>query len=140
MTLQRSCWKIPKAAMTVTDADGTERPLDGDLVIYDASPHFVYAMCATWDRPDIAAAGGKREDLSKPVCKARFLRTTVRRVASDPAEPRIDIRVKSSNILASDDVIDADVPFVLFAGDAAADILSPEMLAEASERIAAENP
>ena len=45
--LQRSCWKIPKSAMIITDPDGAERPLDGDLAIYDESAQFVYALCAT---------------------------------------------------------------------------------------------
>ena len=132
--LQRSCWKIPKSAMT--DADGA--PAFADLVVYDESPQFVYALAAQWDRPDIAAAGGTREDLSKATAHARYLRTTVRRPAANVDDPDEVLRVKASAVETSDEVLEADVPAVLFAGDVAADVVGATALAEAARRIVAE--
>lgn len=128
--LQRSCWKIPRTVM----------PIDGDLVIYDESAQYVYAMAATWDRPDVAAAGGTRESLAQPTRRARFVRTTVRQPAADPADPDAIVRVKASAVRQSDVVVDADVPFVLFAGDEADDVVGQKAMQEAAQRIAAESP
>lgn len=130
----RSCWKIPKAAMV--DADGA--PAFPDLAIYDQSAMFVYAIASAWDQPDVVDAGGKREELSKPLSRARFLRTTVRRVAADPVDPDQVLSVKASAVLQDDDVLEADVPFVLFASDVADDVVGMSALAEASRRIAEE--
>ena len=142
MTLQRSCWKIPKSAMTVVDEDGNTVPAFGDVVVYDESPQFVYVMAAQWERPDIAAAGGTREDLSKSAGRARFVRTTVRRKApgAKAGDPKIVASVKAAAVLAGDTTLDADVPMVLFAGDEPDDVVGAAALTEASARIAAEKP
>ncbi|MHC4715624.1 MAG: hypothetical protein ACYS5V_01525 [Planctomycetota bacterium] len=123
----RSFWKVPKAAMTIT-VDGAERPAFADVVAYDESPQFVYVMAATWDRPDIEAAGGKREDLSKAAARGRYLRTTVRRTVD--GEDVVE-RVKANAVKASDEVLDEDVPLVLFAGDVIDDVVGGDALAEA---------
>ncbi len=133
--LQRSCWKIPKAAMT--DDDGA--PAFADLVTYDESPQFVYGLAAQWERPDIAAAGGVRESLIQPPKRARFLRTTVRRAAADPAEPDVVLRVKASGVRQSDVVLSANDPVVLFAADEADEIIGMPAMQEAARLIAAEN-
>jgi hypothetical protein len=134
--LQRSFWKIPKAAMTA-DVDGVTGPAFAGIVVYDESPQYAYAMADAWERPDIAAVGA-REDLSKATQRGRFLRTTIRRKAAEFGDPDEVLRVKGSNVLAGDDVLDADVPSVLFAGDAADDVIGDAALAEASALIAAE--
>ncbi len=138
MTLQRSCWKIPKSAMTVVDPDGNTVPAFGDVVTYDESPQFAYVLAAQWDRPDLAAAGGTREDLSKSAGRGRFVRTTVLRKAAKAGDPDEVLRVKGSAVLAGDTTLDADAPMVLFAGDVPDDIVGTVALAEASARIAKE--
>lgn len=137
--MQRSFWKIPKAAMTATDADGNAVPAFANVVTYDESPQFAYVMAAQWDRPDLAAVG-TREDLGKSVGRARFLRTTVLRKAPNAkaGDPKVVVSVKGSAVLSADEVIEADVPAVLFAGDAPDDVVGTEALAEAGRRIAKE--
>ena len=137
MPLQRSFWKIPKSAMTVTDTDGNTVPAFGDVVLYDESPQFAYVLAAQWDRPDIAAVG-TREDLSKSASRGRFLRTTVRRKGAKAGDPKEVHRVKASAVLTADDVLDADVPAILFAGDEPHDVIGGAALAEAAQRIAKE--
>ncbi len=124
--------------MTVVDADGNDAPAFADLVAYDSSAQFVYALAAQWERPDIRAAGGAREDLSKAAPRGRYLRTMVRRPAADVGEPDRVLHVKASAVLSGDEVLDADQPVVLFAGDVADDLMGAEALAEASRRIAEE--
>ena len=136
--LQRSCWKIPKAAMTTRDEDGNDAPAFADLVVYDESPMFAYALAAQWDRPDIAAAAGTREDLSKGTARGRYLRSTVRRPVAAEGEPPEVLRVKASAVEPGDEVLESDVPAVLFAGDTANDMIGAEALAEAARRIAEE--
>ena len=136
--LQRSCWKIPKSAMTAKDDDGNAVPAFTDLIVYDESTMYVYAMSATWDRPDIAAVG-TREDLSKTASRTRFLRTWVRRPAGEEDDAESVIGIKASAVKSSDEVLlDVDVPYGLFAGDVADDVIGPEALAEAARLITEE--
>ena len=135
--LQRSFWKIPKAAMTAKDDDGDDVPAFVDVVTYDESAQFAYVLAAQWDRPDIEAVG-TREDLSKAASRTRFVRTSVLRKAPVTGDPKIVVRVKASAVMASDKVLEADVPAVLFAGDSADDVVGAEALAEAGRRIAKE--
>jgi hypothetical protein len=133
--MERSFWKIPKSAMTEMEP-GLGSAFAG-TVVYDTTAQFAYVMADAWERPDIAAVG-TREDLSKSTQRGRFLRTTVRRKATEFGDPDEVLRVKGSNVLAGDDVLDADVPAVLFAGDFADDVVGPGALAEAAALIAAE--
>ena len=134
MTLQRSCWKIPKSEMV--DDDG--QPTCGDLLVtYDESSQFLYVMAPQWDPPGIAALGATREDLSKATSRGRYLRTTVRRKAAKRGEPDEVLRLKASAVEPDDEVIDVDAPAALFAGDVADDVVGTEALAEATRRIAA---
>ncbi len=129
--LQRSFWKIPKSAMTEMEP-GLGSAFAG-VVVYDTSAQFVYVMADAWDRPDIEAAGGKREDLSKATSRGRYFRTSVKRTID--GEERV-LRVKGSAVKAADEVLEADVPSVLFAGDSADDVVGPAALAEAAALIA----
>ncbi|KKM22465.1 hypothetical protein LCGC14_1625100, partial [marine sediment metagenome] len=106
--------------------------------VYDQSPQYAYVLAAQWERPDIAAAGGVREDLSRMVCRGRYLRTSVARKAAKRGEPHVVLRVKATAVETGDTVLEADVPAVLFAGDEADDVVGPAALTEASRRIAAE--
>ncbi len=135
--LQRSCWKIPKSAMLVAEGDP---PAFADIVVYDSSTLYVYALAAQWDRPDLAVAGATRESLIQPTRRARFLRTTVRRAAADPADPVVVLDVKASQVGQNDEVLSVDNPVVLFAGDVAEDIVGQPAMIEAQQRIAQENP
>lgn len=128
----RSFWKIPKAALTV-DVEGAPSPAFAGIVVYDTTPTLAFVMADLWDRPDIEAAGGTREDLSVATSRKRYLRTSIRRTIDD--EDTV-IRVKASNVRMSDEVLqDVDVPAVLFAGDTIEDVIGSEALAEASSRM-----
>ncbi len=135
--LQRSFWRIRLADLNVVDVDGNTVPAFADVVIYDRSAQFAYITAAQWARPDLAAAGATREDLSGSTRRTRYLRTTVRRPGVGNAPDRV-MRVKAANVGQSDEVLESDVPDVLYAGDVADDVVGAAALAEATQRIAAE--
>ena len=112
--------------MTTVDADGNDAPAFAGVVTYYTTSSFVYVMADRWDRPDIKAAGGVRQDLSKTQDFNRYVRQLVRHGDRD----RTVERVRASSVVDGDVVLETDVPAVLFAGDVADDVIGPDALVE----------
>lgn len=132
--MRRSFWRLPKAAMTAVDDDGNEGPAFAGVVAYHETTQYVYAMADRWDRPDLRDAGGQRQDLSKSTDFNRYVRQLVRHKGRD----RVVERVRTSQVLDDDVMLEADQPAVLFAGDDLEDVIGGRALRAAAAAIAAE--
>lgn len=122
--MRRSFWKVPKSAMDLVDESGAPVPPFLGGVIYHETAQFVYVMSDRWARQN-EVAPATRENLNLSAAFNRYVRTLVRH---DDEEKTIE-RVRASQVLPDDVVLEADVPAVLFAGDTAEDVLGTEAMA-----------